>query len=91
MNVKGLGKKQKAIIHYLQRKHYIHVFADLSNSTKDIWLKKEDNCIAIIPETWFNSLVKREIIVGKMVYSTVQPDTESWKFVINPECKQEQP
>jgi hypothetical protein len=92
MITKGLGIKQKAIIHYLQRRYYIRVFADLGRCEKSVNLCDRDgNETAILSETWLNSLVHRGIIEGKMTYSTVQPDTETWQFRIHPDCEIEKP
>lgn len=87
INLKSLGRTQKIIIQHLKEGAHIHLFKQYSPYEFNAELKNEDDWIGFVTNTQIYALCKRNIIIGKMVYSTTMPDTESWKFVINPEIK----
>lgn len=82
----GLGKRQKeAIRHLLDGKH-ISVMQDLSRMTQEQHITDEDKSDWIeISEPIIRSLIKRNFLEIRNVYSTVQPDTEHYEMRLKSE------
>jgi hypothetical protein len=87
INTKALGRRQKALIEWLKKGYFISLYHNMSLGEKEISLNYEDDEIQKVDHAMVVSLCKRHIIIGKQVGSTTMPDTESWRFVINPEYK----
>lgn len=82
----GLGKRQKeAIRHLLDGKH-ISVMQDLSRMTQEQHITDEDKSEWIeISEPVIRSLINRELLTVRKVYSTTQPDTEHYEMRLKSE------
>jgi len=89
MNTKALGTRQKEIISVLKDGGCITSFIQLSpyEHTGSLWEDLDENdWYGHIEESQITALRKRGIIDGKMVYSTVQPDTEHYRFELTKEA-----
>lgn len=76
MNTKGLGPEQLSVIEKLKSGWWISVHVDLSSSETESCITNDTDYLKIKGSTIL-SLVKRGIIKGETVYTTVQPDTET--------------
>jgi len=89
MNTKALGHKQKQIIKVLLEGGCITSFTQLSpyEHQGSVWQDSDKNdWYGSISEAEISSLRKRGIIDGKLVRTTVQPDTDSWEFLLTEEA-----
>lgn len=83
MNTKGLGVKQQAIIKQLKQGRYILSFEDYSNAGGTIDLRDDDgNIYESISAKMLSSLVHRDLLKEEKVYSTVSPNTETYKYTL---------
>lgn len=74
-----LTKHQRIVLGMMLDGWYISVYCDYSNNIEYTCLTDGNNCDTLRKDT-LNSLLKKGLIVGKSVYSTVQPDTESFEY-----------
>lgn len=88
METRNLGSRQKKIIDVLLKGGHISDLRELDPPSQSVNLNEnEDDFHAILLPHEVEALVKKGIISGKMVYSTVQPDTEHYRFELTEEAK----
>lgn len=83
-----LGKRQTEVLKMLLNDHHISVFVDLDNNLTEECISDDDksNTYDLPGKNMIGALLKRGLIEGKRVYSTVQPNTEHLEFRIRPEA-----
>lgn len=74
-----LTKHQTEILAMLANGWHISLHCDYSANTKYLCLTNGDDCLTLRSDT-LKSLEAKGLIVGKSVYSTVQPDTENFEY-----------
>jgi len=83
-----IGSRQKEIVAILLAGGHISDLRELCPFKQSINLNSdEDSFHAMLLPNQVESMVKKGIIAGKMVYSTVQPDTEHYRFELTKDAK----
>lgn len=78
-----LGKRQREVLKELANGGKIRLFTHFNDMYENATLiDADENDIDDLPPSILISFVKREIVYGYKVYSTVQPDTETSDYVL---------
>ncbi len=78
-----LGPRQQAIVDLLKQGYYISIFEELCPHKRTVRLMDEDGDeVQMVRDSLVSSLIKRGVCKWEMVYSTVQPDTETLKVTL---------
>lgn len=78
-----LGKRQREVLKELANGGKIRLFTHFNDMYESATLiDADENDIDDLPPSILISFVKREIVYGYKVYSTIQPDTETSDYVL---------
>lgn len=81
-----LGKKQKQVLSILAKGGAIRFFKHYSEMwEKATVIDEDDNEIEYCPPSLLISLNKRDLVYPKKIYSTVQPDTDTYDYLLRRE------